>query len=91
MVHGQALRDLGQFEPAAAAFRRALDVWPHAQAANLSLMTLLATHGQRGEAEQVAAAIEAAPVDAIDPWWWFWQGDRRLFSTLLERMRELAK
>jgi hypothetical protein len=55
----------------------------------VALMTLLATRGGRGEAEQLAAAIAAAPDDASDPWRWFAQGDLQLFPLLLQRLREL--
>jgi VWFA-related protein len=90
-VRGQAHRALGDLEKAAAAFRQAVDVWPHAQSASVALMTLLAAQGERAAAERIAAAIETAPSDVVDPWWWFWQGDRQLYLILADRLRELAR
>jgi hypothetical protein len=54
-------------------------------------MTLLVTHGQRGEAEQLADAIQAAPDSQIDPWWVYWQGSYRGFDGLMATLAELAR
>ena len=91
LIRGHVLRALGQFEPAAAAYRAAMDDEPGAQSARVALMTLLATHGDRLEAESLAEAIQTAPDDSSDPWWWFWQGDYYLYSGLIARLREVAR
>lgn len=88
-VRGQTLRERRDFDRALEAYRQAVEIWPEAQSARVALMTLLATRGGRGEAEQLAAAIAAAPDDASDPWRWFAQGDLQLFPLLLQRLREL--
>jgi hypothetical protein len=90
-VRGQVLREMREFDRAAEAFKDALTVWPQAQSASVSLMTLLATRGQRGEAERIAAAIETSSESTLDPWWWFWHGDRQLYGVLVGRLRELAR
>ncbi len=87
-VRGQILREQGQVDRAAAAYRQATVVWPEAQAPRIALMTLLATAGRRSEAEPLAAAIESAPANATDPWWWFWQGDRQRFAGLISKLRQ---
>jgi tetratricopeptide (TPR) repeat protein len=90
-VRGQVQQARSESDAAEAAYRSALVSWPGAQSARVSLMTLLLTHGQRGEAEQLADAIQAAPDNQIDPWWVYWQGAYRGFDGLMARLEELAR
>lgn len=90
-VRGQVQQARGESDVAEAAYRSALVSWPGAQSARVSLMTLLVTHGQRGEAEQLADAIQAAPDSQIDPWWVYWQGSYRGFDGLMATLAELAR
>lgn len=90
-VRGQVLREQKDLDGAADAFRQALTVWPGAQSASVSLMTLLAARGQRSEAERIAVAVESARESDVDPWWWFWYGDRQLYTLLLDRLREHSR
>jgi tetratricopeptide (TPR) repeat protein len=90
-VRGQVQQARSESDAAEAAYRSALVSWPGAQSARVSLMTLLLTHGQRGEAEQLADAIQAAPNNQIDPWWVYWQGAYRGFDGLMARLEELAR
>ena len=91
LVRGHALRALDRPDEAAAAFRGGLTVWPGAQSARVALMTLLVTRGERSQAEGLAEEIQAAPGDQFDPWWTYWQGDYRLYPTIVARLRELAQ
>ena len=88
LVEGHALRAKGRLSQAAASYRLAMQDWPGAQAARLALMTLLAVQDRTEEAAALASAIETAPEDTSDPWWWFWQGDRVLYPTLIASLRE---
>jgi VWFA-related protein len=90
-VRGKVQQARGESAAAEGAYRSALVSWPGAQSARVSLMTLLLTHGQRGEAEQLADAIQAAPDNQIDPWWVYWQGAYRGFDGLMARLEELAR
>lgn len=90
-VRAQVLRERRDFDAAADAYRRAIDAWPDGQSARVSMMTLLATRGQREDAEALAAAIEDAPRTAVDPWRLFWEGDRLLYPALVAKLREALR
>ena len=91
LVRGQVLRGGGRLDEAAAAFREALAAWPGAQSAQVALMTLLASRGNREEAAALAEAVQTAAADQYDPWWMFWLGDYRMYSSIVDRLRELAR
>jgi tetratricopeptide (TPR) repeat protein len=88
VIRGQLLRALDRPDEASAAFRAALVAWPRGQAAQLALMTLLVNRGQHDEAAALADQIETASVDDTDPWWLYWVGDYRTYSTARAQLRE---
>ena len=89
-VRGQAFRERREFDRAAEAYQRAIDLWPQAQTARVALMTLLGVQGRRSEAESLASAIEKTP-DSMDPWRTFAEGDRPLYPIVVARLREMAR
>jgi len=91
LVRGQVLRARGQPDEAAKAYRAALATWPGAQSAQVALMTLLLTRGDRQEAARLAEAAETAPPDQFDPWWTYWLGDYRVYPGILAKLREMAQ
>ena len=91
LVRGKVLRRLGRLDEAEAAFRSALATWPGAQSARISLMTVLATGGDRREAATLAEAVETAPDAQQDPWWTYWLGDARVYPDIIARLRELTR
>jgi len=91
IVRGRILRGLGRLDEATQAYRAALDAWPTSQSARVALMTMAVAHGDRGEGESLAESVQTMPENAIDPWWWFWQGDAHLFWPIVTSLRDLAK
>nr|AGD93290.1 hypothetical protein orf512 [uncultured bacterium]AGD93323.1 hypothetical protein orf512 [uncultured bacterium] len=91
LVRGQILRGRGRFDEAAKAYRDALATWPNAQSARVALMTLLLSRGDRQEAAKLAAAVETAPADQFDPWWTYWLGDYRAYSSIVAKLREMTQ
>ena len=91
LVRGQILLAARRPDGAAAAFRAALAAWPGAQSAQVALMTLFVSRGQREEAGALAEAIQTAALDQYDPWWMYWLGDYRLYPAIADRLRELAR
>jgi tetratricopeptide (TPR) repeat protein len=91
LVRGQVLRASGRSDDAVAAFRTALTTWQGAQSARVALMTLLLSRGDRREAAALAAAIETAPEDQLDPWWTFWLGDYRAYPAIVSKLREMGR
>ncbi len=89
VIRGQLLRALDRPDEAIAAFRAALVTWPRGQAARLALMTLLVNRGQHDEAAALAEQIETAGVEDTDPWWLYWVGDYRTYSTARAQLRGL--
>jgi len=91
LIRGQLLRARGRFDDAAAAFRAALTAWPGAQSAQIALMTMLVSRGQREQAAAVSEAVQTAPADQYDPWWTYWLGDYRAYPAVVARLRELGR
>ena len=88
---GEAELALGRAGDAATSFKRALDLFPRAQAAQLGLATSLRLLGERQTAiDAVMSTIMVAP-DARDisdePWWDYYVSDGSEESTALERVR----
>jgi VWFA-related protein len=90
LVRGQLLRASGRLDDAAAAFRAALTAWPGAQSAQIALMTMMVSRGQREEAAAIAEAVQMSPADQYDPWWTYWLGDYRAYPAVVARLRELG-
>jgi tetratricopeptide (TPR) repeat protein len=91
LVRGQVLRARGRSDDAVAAFRAALATWPGAQSARVALMTLLVNRGDREEAAALAEATLTASENEFDPWWTYWLGDFRVYPTMLDNLRGLAR
>jgi hypothetical protein len=88
---GQVLGALARPEAAIDAYRAALAIAPEAQSPRVALMALLLKQGDRGGAEALAAAIEAAPASAWDPLWAYWLGDYRSYDEIVRRLREQTR
>ena len=91
LLRGHILRELGRLDEAAASYDAALAGWPGAQSARVALMTLRAAQGRRADAEALALMVETAPGDQFDPWWTYWRGDYRVFTLIMNRLREIGR
>lgn len=92
---GDAALALGRAGDAGKSFERALELFPHAQAAQLGLGASLRLLGERQPAiDAVMSTIMLAP-DARDlsdePWWDYYVSDGSEESTALERVRASIK
>jgi len=83
---GQVLERQRDTAGAEAAYRRALDAVPRAQAATFSLAALLAVKGMRAEAASLVSASISAPL-AIDPWRVYGDGDDRFWPERIAALR----
>jgi tetratricopeptide (TPR) repeat protein len=88
---GRALEMLNRRADAIAAYRRALAIAPAAP----STSTLLAAQlfasddaADRSEAHTVLEAAVAASPRPVDPWDLYWQGDARLRTVYMDRLRQ---
>jgi tetratricopeptide (TPR) repeat protein len=91
LFRGQALEQLKRPAEAAASFRDALKVGPGGQTATLSLAAVLYGQGQRGDAETLVTKLLAETDPISDPWWTYWAGSARLWTTRLTAMRALLQ
>ena len=91
LFRGQALERLGRPDEAVASFRAALTVGPGGQTATMSLATLLYRRDQRDEAETLVQLLLAETDPISDPWWTYWAGSGRLWTSRLAAMRELLQ
>ena len=91
LVRGQILRARGRPDDAAKAYRDALTTWPGAQSAQVALMTLVLSRGDRQEAAKLADAAETASANQFDPWWTYWLGDYRVYPAIVAKLREIAR
>lgn len=88
---GHCLVSLQRYSDAIASFRRADAVLPGAHAARVALMNALMLSGapaDRIEAEALAETIQTRRTSVADPWWTYWQGDYRLYPSLIQHLRE---
>jgi tetratricopeptide (TPR) repeat protein len=69
------------------AFRRALEAVPHAQAATISLASLLFGSGRRDEASAFVGQMLAADPSPADPWRAYADADDRFWPELIARLR----
>lgn len=94
LFEGHSLAALKRHADAIASYREAIRWLPTAQSARVSLMnTLLVTGnaGDRIEAEALAEAIQTERTPVTDPWWTYWQGDYRFYSSLIQHLREWTR
>lgn len=88
---GHSLVSLQQYPEAIASFRLAVARLPGAHAARVALMNALMLSGvpaDRIEAEALAETIQTQRPSVADPWWVYWQGDYRLYPSLIQYLRE---
>ncbi|HEX6322800.1 MAG TPA: hypothetical protein VFZ36_03670 [Vicinamibacterales bacterium] len=85
---GRVLEALARVDEARAAYESARRAQPEAQSPAVALMRLHVRAGDRPAAEAMAAAIQAAPKSAFDPWWVYWLGDARQYGAIVARLRE---
>jgi tetratricopeptide (TPR) repeat protein len=69
------------------AFRRALEAVPRAQAATISLASLLFGSGRRDEASALAGEMLSADPSPADPWRAYADADDRFWPELIARLR----
>jgi len=88
LFRGRVLEALNRYDEARAAYESARRAQPDAQSPAVALMRLHLRAGDRPAAEAMAAAIQAAPKSAFDPWWVYWLGDARQYGAIVARLRE---
>lgn len=89
LFRGEVLDGLRRQDAALEAYRAALSLVPHAQSARVALMNAFFRRGDRQDAQVLAEGIQTAAGTAQDdPWWWYWDGDYRLFAGAIARLRE---
>lgn len=88
LFRGRVLEGLERVDEARAAYASAREFRPEAQSPAVALMRLHVRAGNRPAAEAMAAAIQAAPKGAFDPWWIYWLGDARQYGAIVARLRE---
>ena len=69
------------------AFRRALEAVPHAQAATISLASLLFKNGRRDDASALVGQMFSADPAPADPWRAYADADDRFWPELIARLR----
>lgn len=69
------------------AFRRALEAVPHAQAATISLASLLFKNGRRDDASALVGQMLSADPPPADPWRAYADADDRFWPELIARLR----
>lgn len=88
---GHCLVSLQRYTEAIASFRLATARLPGNHSANVALMNALLLTGapaDRIEAEALAETIQTQRTSISDPWWVYWQGDYRLYPSLIQYLRE---
>lgn len=88
---GHVLWALDRRDDAVAAYRAALAIAPAAQSARVALMNALVMRGDRAAADALAEQIQTEVGTGVDPWWVYWQGQYRLHSAAIGRLREMAR
>ena len=88
---GHVLMALGEKAQASNAFEAARREMPGAQSPRVALMNLALLDDNRVAAEALAEDIQSPSTTSSDPWWGYWQGQYRLHSAALERLREMAR
>ena len=88
LFRGQALEQLQRPDDALTSFRDALKVGPGGQTATMSLSSLLYRRGQHKDAETLVQLLLAETDPISDPWWTYWAGSARLWTSRLAAMRD---
>jgi tetratricopeptide (TPR) repeat protein len=91
LFRGRALAEVDRASEADVAYRKALEAWPHAQSAAAALTALYMFWNNPTEAHRWSVAITTAPADAVDPWWFYSEGDYRFLPKWLAALREAAR
>jgi tetratricopeptide (TPR) repeat protein len=93
LVLGRLAARRGRNDEAATFYRRALEVWPHSQAARLALAWALEQSSGPAAAQPLVAGslAESRRIDRRpDPWWLYSGGPPGLASSTLQRVWERA-
>jgi tetratricopeptide (TPR) repeat protein len=90
LVRGKVLDALDRADDAIAAYRRALEIAPSAQAPHVGEMMVEARRSRGEMAERIAQAIRVQPDPVIDPWWIYPHGDLRFYQDRLRALREMV-
>lgn len=88
---GEATQALGRLDEAQAAYRTAIELYPHTQSARIGLGAALRAAGDRSAAITAILPTLSEPVgsrDASDdPWWNYYDGDAANLTALMDRLR----
>ena len=87
LFRGSVMAALDLDAEAEAAYRAAQALAPMAQSPRVALMALALNRGNAAAGAAMAEEIQLAPADAWDPWWNYWEGDYRLVTAALARLR----
>jgi tetratricopeptide (TPR) repeat protein len=88
---GRILAELDRPAEADAAYRAALDAWPHAQSAAVGLTALSLFWNDPTNARRWAVAVQSATADAMDPWWLYPRADKRFWIAWRDGLRKAAR
>lgn len=91
LFRGQAQEQLGRHDEALASYRHALTIGPGGQTATMSLASLLYRNHHSDEAETLVRTLLAETDPISDPWWTYWAGSARLWTSRLNAMRGLIE
>ena len=88
---GDATQALGRLDEAQAAYRTAIELYPHTQAARIGLGAALRAAGDRSAALTAILPTLSAPAGSRDanddPWWNYYDGDAANLTALMDRLR----
>ena len=88
---GDATQALGRLDEAQAAYRTAIELYPHTQSARIGLGAALRAAGDRSAALGAILPTLNEPVmsrdGTDDPWWNYYEGDAANLAALLEGLR----
>ena len=87
LFRGRALDRLKRWDDAAAAYRKAVELQPGVQSAELALATALFRAGHRAEASAAADRALSRREATPDPWLFYGQSDFRHWPALLDQLR----
>jgi tetratricopeptide (TPR) repeat protein len=88
---GDATQALGRLDEAQAAYRTAIELYPHTQSARIGLGAALRAAGDRSAALTAILPTLTEPAGSRDgtddPWWNYYDGDAANLTALMDRLR----